>query len=237
MRKSSARKEIDFECDDEAHDVPRAGFFLRLFGGNPAARVGSAGLAALVVAILVNVVFLQDQRHAAPLFKMSLRSADSDAPASTPLPSPRPAELAQQASKTPVVAPVAAPALTGQRADVPHVDPIAREIAKLDQSAPRLDRPRTSAARTADIKRDDSIANLIKNTDAAQQAAAVDVSVAAAQRALVKLGFVLRPDGVFGAGTRQAIETFERDNRLPVRGELSPKIKAELARQSGVEIR
>ena len=53
----------------------------------------------------------------------------------------------------------------------------------------------------------------------------------------MKLGFVLRPDGVFGASTRQAIEAFERDNRLPVHGELTRRIKVELARQSGVEIR
>ena len=39
-----------------------------------------------------------------------------------------------------------------------------------------------------------------------------------------KLGYgPLKSDGVFGHGTRQAIEHFERDRRLPVTGELDPR--------------
>jgi peptidoglycan hydrolase-like protein with peptidoglycan-binding domain len=56
------------------------------------------------------------------------------------------------------------------------------------------------------------------------------------QRALVKLGFVLRPDGVNGAATRQALEQFERDHNLPSKGELTPKVLRELATQSGQTI-
>jgi peptidoglycan hydrolase-like protein with peptidoglycan-binding domain len=55
-----------------------------------------------------------------------------------------------------------------------------------------------------------------------------------AQKALVRLGYVLRADGVFGVTTRQAIERYERDNKLPVRGELTPKLARELVAKSGL---
>ena len=59
-------------------------------------------------------------------------------------------------------------------------------------------------------------------------------SVIFAQRALAKLGYSLRQDGVHGGTTRQAIEKFERSNGLPVKGELSPKILRLLGARSGV---
>jgi hypothetical protein len=61
-------------------------------------------------------------------------------------------------------------------------------------------------------------------------------AVAAAQRALVKLGFVLEADGVAGPTTRQAIERYERDRGLPARGVLSPDLARRLGTESGVAI-
>jgi peptidoglycan hydrolase-like protein with peptidoglycan-binding domain len=60
--------------------------------------------------------------------------------------------------------------------------------------------------------------------------------VAAAQRALVKLGFVLEADGVAGTSTRQAIERYERDRGLPARGVLSPDLVRRLGTESGMPI-
>ena len=56
------------------------------------------------------------------------------------------------------------------------------------------------------------------------------------QKALVKAGFVLRMDGMMGATTRQALERFEVERKLPVTGDLSPRTLRELASQSGVAI-
>ena len=50
----------------------------------------------------------------------------------------------------------------------------------------------------------------------------------AAQRALVKLGYVLKADGVAGPTTRQAVEIFERERKWPVKGELTPKVMKEI---------
>ena len=62
-------------------------------------------------------------------------------------------------------------------------------------------------------------------------------TVLLAQRALVKLGYVLHQDGVFGGTTRQAIEMFERANHIPVTGELTPKILKLLSQRSGIAAR
>ncbi|MFO1114740.1 MAG: peptidoglycan-binding domain-containing protein [Beijerinckiaceae bacterium] len=240
MRKTARPEDFDLDFDDE-DTPPREREPRRWFGDNKAARFGSAGLAALLFAIVVNAVFLQDQRHAAPLFKMSLRSAAPlDEPVAPPLPAPRPVELAAQPQTKAPPRNDAAP-----RIEVGRNDPIGRAIAQMDQQPPaRVEKPKVADAkpveRTIEAKAPaDSIGGLIRNVGAAPapQAAEPDAGVMAAQRALMKLGFVIRPDGYMGGTTRQAIERFERDNRLPVRGELTARVKAELSKQSGVEIR
>ena len=56
-----------------------------------------------------------------------------------------------------------------------------------------------------------------------------------AQRALNKINYgPMKPDGLLGPGTRQAIERFERDHKLPVTGELAPRTVRELATVSGI---
>ena len=61
--------------------------------------------------------------------------------------------------------------------------------------------------------------------------------VAAAQRALAKLDYLSsKPDGVLGPATRQAIERFEREHRLPVTGDLGPRTARELAATSGIPV-
>ncbi|TXM63869.1 peptidoglycan-binding protein, partial [Methylobacterium sp. WL69] len=57
-----------------------------------------------------------------------------------------------------------------------------------------------------------------------------DPAVAKAQRALVKLGYgPLKADGLLGTGTRAAIERFERDRKLPVKGQPAGRTLRELA--------
>jgi hypothetical protein len=61
--------------------------------------------------------------------------------------------------------------------------------------------------------------------------------VAAGQRALSKLGMgPLKADGLMGPTTRQAIERFERERKLPVTGEFGPRTARELAAQSGLPV-
>ena len=60
--------------------------------------------------------------------------------------------------------------------------------------------------------------------------------VTSAQRALAKLGYGIKADGVFGQATRQAIERFERERRLPVTGEINQRTARELSSQSGIRV-
>lgn len=82
--------------------------------------------------------------------------------------------------------------------------------------------------------RQDNIGDLISGLNA--KPPAQNKTVLLAQRALSKLGYSVKADGVAGGTTRQAIEKFERDNRLPVKGDLSPKILRELSMAAGLAV-
>ena len=169
-----------------------------------------AACASIMLGFLVNALALQQEHHPAPLFMPAASVAASAAAASAaasialPVPVPKPAELAT--ASLPLAAPVAKPATSAHPGQ-----------------------PRNAAA--------DPIAQLLRphvatdQQDGAQPAPSKPVL--AAQKALVKLGFALKPDGVLGGTTRQAIERFERDQGMPVKGELTPKIMRMLAAESG----
>jgi hypothetical protein len=61
-------------------------------------------------------------------------------------------------------------------------------------------------------------------------------TVLAAQRALLKLGYVLKPDGFAGATTRQAIMRYERDHGHPSHGELTPTFLRQLSADAAIPI-
>jgi pimeloyl-ACP methyl ester carboxylesterase len=83
----------------------------------------------------------------------------------------------------------------------------------------------------------DPIGDLIRSTETGSFAPKDAAKVMAAQRALTKLGYgELKSDGVIGPGTRQAIEKFERDRKLAVTGELSPRTLRELSARAGFPI-
>jgi peptidoglycan hydrolase-like protein with peptidoglycan-binding domain len=58
--------------------------------------------------------------------------------------------------------------------------------------------------------------------------------VAAVQRALADFGYgQIKPTGVFDAGTKSAIEKFERERKLPVTGQISERLARELGAVTG----
>ena len=72
--------------------------------------------------------------------------------------------------------------------------------------------------------RDDPIAELIAPTK----------QVLAIQRALADFGYgQIKPTGVYDPETKEAIEKFERDRRLPVTGQMSDQLVRELAAMTG----
>lgn len=187
---------------------------LRVAARRPGAIAGGALLLAAASAVSLNALSYQTARHPAPLFggkprpeAGSPRQVDATASLATNPPLPPTRPQPPVAAAPPVVAP-AAPA-----------------------GAPPL--------RVAAKPNRDPIGDMIRGGDAVASAAKPEAQklVASAQRALAKLGYgPLKPDGVMGTGTRQAIERFERDRRLPASGELGARTLRELSAQAGLPV-
>lgn len=200
--------------------------------------LASGGL--LLVGIGVNALFLQNARHPAPFFhaRDSARAIDAAAAAVAPVPPVRPAEAVARPAARPVQA--AAPAAersTGAegRAAAP-VREAAREPARQNVAAPAALKPEPRSDAIAALLRDGrpnapTPPGSIPNPTADQSR-----RIVAVQEALKKLGHGVTPDGVAGPATRVAIENFERTQKLPVTGQMSPKLLRELTTRSGVKI-
>ena len=102
--------------------------------------------------------------------------------------------------------------------------------------APDPARAPVKAAEAAKPPARDVITDLIRSEDTtASVTPKPQGAVMQAQRALSKLGYgPLKADGVMGATTRAAIERFERDRKLPVKGEAAGRTLRELAARAGL---
>jgi Putative peptidoglycan binding domain len=174
---------------------------------------------ATAAAILLNALLWQRTRHPSPFFSR----AGPAGPIAVPLPQP-------QSAIRPQDKPVEKPAAQKSPVEMPPLE------------IPASGQPRQT--RITSSSPYDEISQLLKAppepparpiTKAATSAAPSKL-VLAAQRALVKLGFVLNPDGVAGPTTRQAIKRYERDHGIPVRGDLSPAIVRKLSSETGITI-
>jgi hypothetical protein len=163
----------------------------------------------LITAVLGNALFMQKGRHPAPLFVApAAETAQRTAPkaALPPAPAPRPVELAGKSDA-------------------------ARSDASSSTPKPAAAKPQADS---------DPIGSLLRGGGGQQGAVATDPimtkRVMAVQRALQKLGYEVAPDGVFGAGSRAALQKFERERNMTVTGELDPRTLRALATRSGVPI-
>jgi hypothetical protein len=217
---------------------PRLGFSI---------LVGIAGLA--LVGVPLNALFLQDGRHPAPLFGGRTLAPEPVQTAAKPAPRPAPADVARvaetEASKTETharatkpearsdaaaltaeilksapPAPAAAPAAASAKPAKKRETVASRDaIGSLLGAAPKP----AAAAKPAAAPRPP--ANVPAPAAAAAPAAAgPDQNVVSAQRALQRLGYVVKPDGVMSPELRKTIEKFQRDNGLPATGQLGPQV-------------
>ncbi len=186
-------------------------------------------LLAASTAITVNALGLQRGPHPAPLFS-PMRVAP---PVQAPIPPARPVQSQAQPQAQPQPAPAPAAATAALRPAKTSASPIAELVRTSEVPV------RPAASAEAKPSRD-AIGDLIRTGEPGTRPPAnvgEPGRVAAAQRALIKLGYgPLKPDGVMGAGTRQALERFEKDRRLPVTGELAARTVRDLAAQSGIGI-
>jgi hypothetical protein len=169
-------------------------------------------------AVLLNALAWQKSRHPAPLFSRvgpathakELRIAEMS-PSAPARPQPAPSTV-QPHEKS-----VEKPPLEAGQPRQTHIatSPVTPhdEISELLQAPPAPKTPPAPRPQPATTE---------------QPRSTPSKAVMAAQRALVKLGFVLNPDGVAGPTTRRAVERYERDHGLPVRGVLTPALTRRL---------
>lgn len=128
----------------------------------------------------------------------------------------------------------AAPALAPAPLPVRRPEPAALVSPAALPSPPVVDAPAKPAAAG------DPIGAMIRASDPSARASAElrpDARLSSAQKALTKIGYgPLKPDGLMGATTRQALERFERDHNLPVTGGLAARTSRQLASVSGTPI-
>ncbi len=185
--------------------------------------VGIGGLA--LVGVPMNALFFQDGRHPAPLFSTHFLTPEKSPVAETPTPPARPAKIeaaAREAETVKATAPKAA-----AKPEPAKTDPLAALLKTDAAPLPRPEKKREAASR-------DQIGSLLGGESRKPPAApaeadtpapaAPDRHVLSTQRALQRLGYVVKPDGQMSASLRKTIEKFERDNGLPVTGELTPKV-------------
>ena len=181
---------------------------------HPGEALGVAVVLGAVSMICLNALGYQMGRHPAPIFpKLPAKPA-----------------LARAAEAPKPAAPVVAKAEAGKS------DPSGKPEVSSKPESSKAEPSRAEAARAPR----DGIGEIIRAGEPAGAETTASVatlgglSIAQAQRALVKLGYgPLKADGLMGASTRAAIEKFERDRKLPVKGEPSPRTFRELATRAG----
>jgi hypothetical protein len=180
--------------------------------------IGISVLAA--IGVPMNALFFQDVRHPAPMFLTAAITPTSPTPVvtkSTPL---HPVETA--------VAPIET---TRPKAGTSHQASKYETVRK--DILPTAKIPARTTLKPAEAAKHDPIADLLNGAPHPKELAQNDVLIA--QQALLKLGYVVRADGKFNRVTKQAIEKFEHDNGLMVKGALTSQIAALLASRAGIE--
>lgn len=206
--------------------------------------LGIGGLA--FVGVPMNALFLQDGHHPAPLFSSRPLAPryveESDAP--TPPTRPTRVETGRAEMDSSIEAVKPEPPLPAAKPTKADAAALKAVILKTEASPPAA-KPEKKREPVAH----DQIAAVLGGPEAAKSTAAKPVraqtqtkpqaqplpkaeaqtlapseGVASAQRALQRLGYVVKADGVMSEGTRRAIENFERDNGLPAKGELTAKV-------------
>ena len=205
-RKSGPRKPSASTAGKTKKSVKRPRFDM-----HRVARFAAIGMAAtMALGIMVNALVLQKGHHPAPLF------AKAPAPAAPQAAAPLPPVRTAQA---------AAPA------DVALVTPSkAHKVAVASRDADASDA-------------DDAIGRLLASGSVpnAKVTGKSDVkidgkTVMGVQRALTKLGFKVPATGSAGLATKKAIEAFEKDRHLPVKGEVNHRLVKMLSAESGIKL-
>ncbi|WP_297299338.1 peptidoglycan-binding domain-containing protein [uncultured Methylovirgula sp.] len=261
MREALARSGNDFLVTEPRRKkpAPRAPWLSALIGvmrflrgvANYPNRIAGALLVGLAVAIAINALELQTTRHPAPLFGRTAPLSQALPAAPPPMPMQARSQAPSQASSQPssqvshqtlspalgsapapaAPAHVETPAPPAPTMPAAPTDPLGQFI-RQGEATPAARRiiPLPAA-------RPDPISQILrKSAETPASSLQPSRTVFAVQRALVKLGYVLKADGIEGEATRKAIIQFETDHHLPAHGDLSAKLVRALRAESDIAI-
>jgi hypothetical protein len=220
----------------------------------PGLTLGCLGIGGLATAIAVNALALQPERHHFPLFANKPAPVRAPAAVPAPPPVPLPPRRAEQAAAQQLALTAEIQTELGMRGF--YVAPTAGSSGTSLDSAirdfqeaagVRIDGQPSEALlarlKASDLTVKDQIARLLMPASAAvappsaAQPNVAQANVAKVQRALNKVGYgPLQEDGILGAGTKAAIQRFEKDNGLPVSGEAQGRMLRALASLSGITV-
>jgi peptidoglycan hydrolase-like protein with peptidoglycan-binding domain len=206
------------------------------------------GLLALAVGggILFNLLLLQPERHRAPMFTGNPMVHNEPLPAAVPLPPTRPANIEREAEmqrRAELLRELQVelgrrgffigepdPAASARTAQAIRDFQAAANLHVTGQPSDAL----LAEVLTSKLRAKDQILGLIRSSAGPLER---PETVAALQRALTRLNYgPLKDDGQFGPGTRAALDRFERDRKLPPRGDNLVRVLRELSQASGVAI-
>ncbi|WFU78675.1 peptidoglycan-binding protein [Bradyrhizobium sp. CIAT3101] len=190
-----------------------------------------AGLVAVaaISAIVANALFLQTGRHPAPMFGTVINlPAPSSVPLSNPMPRPRPVG----ADTSPLE-----PKATEFRVEPKPAEKAPEKLAETTASTPpRAGDPMTNLVIKATTPTPAPSAVAVARPPApipTQQSPAAR-RLAGVQRALSEYGYGnLKITGTMSGETQSAIQTFERQHKMPVTGQVSDRLLRELAAAIG----
>ncbi|WP_369725129.1 MULTISPECIES: peptidoglycan-binding protein [unclassified Bradyrhizobium] len=185
-----------------------------------------AGLVAVAAigAIVANALFLQTGRHPAPMFGTVINlPAPSSVPLSSPMPRPRPVG----ADTSPLE-----PRATEFRVEPKPAEKAPDKPAETTASTPRAGDPMTNLVIKATAPPAVAIARPPAPIPVQQSPAAR--RLAGVQRALSEYGYGnLKITGTMSGETQSAIQTFERQHKMQVTGQVSDRLLRELGAAIG----
>lgn len=190
------------------------GWVVRMLLHSPKDTVACGLALAVMIAIVVNALFLQAGHHPAPMFGEKTETLLTAAPgAPGPLPRARPDPAASVRGNT-------------QQDEN-------GSIGTGSVDTPTHSTKAVSAPQATDTKQA-SLRSSATNGDALGDLIASSRRTMAVQRALTRFGFgQLKPDGAVGPDTQAAIRKFEHDRKLPVTGQVSDRLARELSAMTG----
>jgi peptidoglycan hydrolase-like protein with peptidoglycan-binding domain len=238
-------------------------FVLTLAGWTPRDAVGFAVGAVAIVSILINVLFMQSGVHPAPMFKPpeaepKLQGTDPKH-AAAPVQRIEPASAlvvpktaSPRAPRTPgeIITEIQRELLRRGYYDGPvdglygpRTDTAIRDFERAAGLKPSTqpNEALLQAITRSPLKSSKGITGSTTASGASTVRAAMPAQpapaparVLAVQRALREFGYgQIRPTGVLDPDTRRAIESFERQHKLPMTGQLSEQVVRELSGATG----